>query len=152
MKNVRSMKNRSHFDDPNLTLQIFHKAKQADPVDPCNPSPCGPYSQCRNINGQGVCSCLQDYIGSPPSCRPECVTHSDCPRNLACSQMKCKDPCPGLCGVNAECFIINHQPVCQCIVSYTGDPYSQCNSVPSKIKTIRATCLEYSFIISIILP
>lgn len=131
-KNVRADLNLKYILRLIHLPSLFSKAKQADPVDPCFPSPCGPYSQCRNINGQGVCSCLQDYIGSPPNCRPECVTHGECPRNLACKQMKCKDPCPGSCGLNAECYVANHQPVCQCLVSYTGDPYTQCNPIPSK--------------------
>lgn len=69
---------------------------------PCHPSPCGPNSQCREINGQGVCSCIQGYIGSPPSCRPECVINSECPLNEACINQKCIDPCPGSCGQSGE--------------------------------------------------
>lgn len=69
---------------------------------PCHPSPCGPNSQCREINGQGVCSCIQGYIGSPPSCRPECVINSECPSNEACINQKCGDPCPGACGQSGE--------------------------------------------------
>lgn len=69
---------------------------------PCHPSPCGPNSQCREINGQGVCSCVRGYIGSPPSCRPECVINSECPLNEACINQKCVDPCPGSCGQSGE--------------------------------------------------
>lgn len=69
---------------------------------PCYPSPCGPNSQCREINGQGVCSCIQGFIGSPPSCRPECVINSECPLNEACINQKCIDPCPGSCGQSGE--------------------------------------------------
>lgn len=69
---------------------------------PCHPSPCGQNSQCREINGQAVCSCIQGYIGSPPSCRPECVINSECPLNEACINQKCIDPCPGSCGQSGE--------------------------------------------------
>jgi hypothetical protein len=47
--------------------------------------------------------------------------------------MRCKDPCPGLCGINADCYVANHQGTCQCRNQYTGDPFVQCNPIPSKI-------------------
>ncbi|KRT79970.1 hypothetical protein AMK59_6537, partial [Oryctes borbonicus] len=71
-------------------------------TNPCQPSPCGPNSQCRELNNQAVCSCLPSYIGSPPSCRPECVVSSECAPNKACIQQKCTDPCPGTCGLSAN--------------------------------------------------
>ena len=101
-------------------------------VDPCNPSPCGPYSQCRNVNAQGVCSCLPTYIGSPPGCRPECVASSECPQNRACINLKCVDPCPGPCGLNTRCETVNHSPICSCHQGFTGDPFTQCYAVPRK--------------------
>lgn len=94
--------------------------------DPCNPSPCGPFSQCREQYGSAICTCLSSYIGSPPNCRPECVSNSDCPLHLACSQEKCRDPCPGSCGQGALCRVVNHSPVCVCENGYTGDPFVAC--------------------------
>ncbi|PSN29200.1 hypothetical protein C0J52_26427, partial [Blattella germanica] len=102
----------------------------ADPGDPCNPSPCGPNSQCRNVNGQGVCSCLPNYIGSPPGCRPECVVSSECPQNRACVNQKCVDPCPGTCGLNTRCEVVNHSPICSCQPGFTGDPFTRCFPIP----------------------
>jgi hypothetical protein len=104
----------------------------ADPIDPCQPSPCGPNSQCQKTNGHAVCSCLPSYVGNPPSCRPECVQNSDCPSSLACINMKCQNPCTGLCGVNAECSVIYHRGICQCAAKYTGDPFTQCSLIPCK--------------------
>lgn len=94
------------------------------------PSPCGPNSQCREVNGQGVCSCLPNYSGSPPGCRPECVVSSECPLNKACANQKCVDPCPGICGQNANCRVQNHSPICSCAPGYTGDPFSRCYHNP----------------------
>lgn len=94
---------------------------------PCNPSPCGQNSQCRSINGQAVCSCVSGYIGSPPSCRPECVVSSDCSRNEACSNLKCINPCVGTCGIQAQCQVINHNPICSCPAGFSGDPFLRCN-------------------------
>jgi hypothetical protein len=98
--------------------------------DPCNPSPCGPFSQCRDINGSPSCSCLSNYMGSPPNCRPECSINSECPSNKACINEKCRDPCPGACGLNAVCSVINHTPVCTCSEYDTGDPFTNCHPKP----------------------
>lgn len=95
----------------------------------CSPSPCGPNSQCRTINGQAVCSCLPTYIGSPPSCRPECTISAECPRNEACNNHKCINPCFGSCGYGAKCEVVNHNPICSCPVQYTGDPFVQCTAI-----------------------
>lgn len=94
---------------------------------PCSPSPCGPNSQCREINDQAVCSCVVGYLGSPPTCRPECVSSSECPQNEACNNQKCIDPCPGTCGINAKCNVINHNPICSCYSPYIGDPFTLCS-------------------------
>lgn len=94
--------------------------------NPCFPSPCGPNSQCREINGQAVCSCVPGFIGSPPSCRPECITSQECLLNQACVNQKCIDPCPGTCGINAICQVVNHNPFCSCLPKYVGDPFLRC--------------------------
>lgn len=95
-------------------------------VDPCVPTPCGQNSECRDVNGQASCACLATFIGSPPNCRPECVINPDCPSNEACLQSKCRDPCPGSCGISAECSVVNHTPMCTCPEGYMGDPFTRC--------------------------
>jgi hypothetical protein len=41
--------------------------------DPCDPNPCGPYSNPpRNSGDRCDCTCLPGMIGQPPNCRPEC--------------------------------------------------------------------------------
>lgn len=100
------------------------------PRNPCIPSPCGPYAQCRDIGGTPSCSCLPTYIGVPPQCRPECTINAECSSNLACINQKCADPCPGSCGFNALCHVYNHVPICTCEESYTGDPFSSCYPKP----------------------
>lgn len=103
---------------------------EVQPIYPCTPSPCGPNSQCREINQQAVCSCLPNYIGSPPGCRPECVLNSECSASLACINQKCKNPCEDRCAQNANCRVFNHSPVCSCTPGYTGDPFSHCHAIP----------------------
>lgn len=94
---------------------------------PCSPSPCGANAVCIEKRDAGACSCVDGYIGNPyQGCRPECVVNTDCPSNKACISDKCKDPCPGSCGTNAVCQVVNHVPQCTCIESYTGDPFKYC--------------------------
>lgn len=101
-------------------------------MNPCNPSPCGPNSQCKEVNRQAVCSCLPTYTGSPPDCRPECVVSSECPLDKACINQKCSNPCPGTCGLSTVCSVINHSPICSCSPGFTGDPFTRCYRLPRK--------------------
>lgn len=101
------------------------------------PSPCGMYAECRNIGGTPSCSCLPRYIGSPPTCRPECRVNSDCPMNLVCMNEKCRDPCQGSCSITSLCTVYNHVPVCTCPEQYTGDPFSNCYPAPRPSKTFK---------------
>lgn len=112
---------------------------QHDIVDPCHPSPCGPYSECRNSNGAPSCSCLPSYTGVPPNCRPECTINPECTTNRACIREKCIDPCPGSCGLNAQCHVINHTPICTCFEKYIGDPFTSCHPAPTISKMCTCT-------------
>lgn len=110
-------------------------------VNPCQPSPCGPNSQCKELNEQAVCSCLPEYIGQPPGCRPECTLSSECSFDKACVNQKCVDPCPGACGSNAVCHVTNHAPLCACQTGYTGDPFTGCYPTPRKLQSPFSPCL-----------
>lgn len=106
-------------------------------LNPCLPSPCGSNAVCKERNGAGACSCSPEYIGNPyEGCRPECSLNSDCPSNKACIRNKCQDPCPGTCGANAVCQVINHIPSCTCNLEYTGDPFRFCSPIPPERKSI----------------
>lgn len=99
------------------------------------PSPCGPNSQCRESNDSPVCSCLSGMKGFAPNCRPECTGNSECPNYFSCINQRCQDPCPGSCGENAECKILNHNVVCTCFYGYEGDPTYGCSLTPITSKT-----------------
>lgn len=101
-------------------------------VEPCAPSPCGPYSICRVVGERAVCSCQSDYIGAPPQCRPECISTSDCQLDRSCINKRCIDPCPGTCGNNALCRVVGHSPICSCRTGFTGDPFVQCVTAERK--------------------
>lgn len=104
------------------------------PENPCEPSPCGPNSLCRVIDSRPACSCIAGYTGAPPQCRPECVVSSECDSQKSCIRQKCVDPCPGTCGLNAQCQVINHNPICSCPTNYVGDPFIQCTIKRESLK------------------
>lgn len=104
--------------------------------NPCVPSPCGPNSKCVDVRGSPACSCLPEYLGRPPNCRPECMTSPDCPANLACVNQRCANPCIGACGIHSQCTVIKHNPNCQCEPGYTGDPFSGCTIIHQSITNL----------------
>lgn len=102
-------------------------------LNPCEPSPCGVNAECKVQGNAGSCTCLPDYFGDPyQGCRPECLADSDCPLQLACVRNKCTDPCTGVCGYNAECYVNNHKPTCNCKIGYSGNPFSICSVLHGK--------------------
>lgn len=103
-------------------------------MKPCTPSPCGPHSQCQEVNGLASCSCMPEFSGSPPYCKPECTSNSECPSNLACINQKCKDPCINVCGINAQCKTISHTPMCFCENGYTGNAFASCSILQTHIE------------------
>lgn len=122
------------------SIDIMHPAP-----DPCLPSPCGPYSTCRNVNGQAICSCEPGMLGAPPTCRRQCVINQDCPLALACMAGSCVNPCVGSCGFNARCVVQNHQPICSCDEGYSGDPFAGCSPAESKYNNNTIIHCTYSY-------
>ncbi|EDW25204.1 GL10617, partial [Drosophila persimilis] len=60
--------------------------------------------------------------------------------------LKCRDPCPGVCALNAACRVINHLPTCHCLSGFLGDPYSYCRlpekpPLPPLLDVYRDPCL-----------
>ena len=72
---------------------------------------------------------MPGYRGNSPNCHPECYTSSDCAQYHTCINNKCVDPCPGKCGLNAECLAAQHRAMCQCLDGFTGNPYSFCKNI-----------------------
>lgn len=116
------------------SILILAPPKHDPPVykNPCVPNPCGLYATCQSNGDRYSCSCLPSYLGSPPNCLPECTINSQCASNLACIKELCVNPCPGSCGFNAECKVLNHIPNCHCIEGYIGDPFNSCSPKPRK--------------------
>lgn len=129
--NMMQMPSKSLVENKNMSPKYrnetnFYVLVIPGPTDSCNPSPCGPNSQCRNNNGQAICTCLPTFLGTPPACKPECTVSSECPVTRSCVNQKCVDPCQGICGIGAECRTVFHSPLCSCKPGQTGDPFVRC--------------------------
>ncbi|XP_065203142.1 fibroblast growth factor receptor 2-like [Planococcus citri] len=59
-------------------------------------------------------------------CKPECNSDSECPQNKSCRELKCQNVCVGKCIYNAQCQMINHEPICSCLPGFTGNPFEYC--------------------------
>lgn len=110
--------------------RIEDKHQPQDTPNPCYPSPCGQNTVCRTGPGgqSAVCECVPGFQGTPSGagCHPECTISSDCPRDRACSNHRCVDPCPGVCGYGAQCHTLYHNPICSCPANMVGDPFRAC--------------------------
>lgn len=109
---------------------------QCEPINPCESNPCGANAICNERNGVGSCKCLPNYFGDPYlGCRPECVQNGDCPFEKSCINLRCENPCIGVCdNNNAECFVVNHLPMCHCKSGFTGNPQFGCHQLPTNGK------------------
>ena len=112
-------------------LSVQLTLDDGDPKDPCKPDPCGSNTD-KHISGNNACECMckPNYFGNPKEgCKRECEISSDCPIDMACDNYRCKDPCVRAgCAYNALCTAVNHQAICLCPESMTGNPYDECVS------------------------
>lgn len=131
---IKGIRGKAH--NRHICMSIAKDEEPRPLVNPCVLSPCGPYSECRDINGQASCACLPTYIGTPPNCRPECSVNPECPTSQACIQRKCRNPCDGVCGVGAICNVIRHTPTCSCPNGFTGDPFVVCRPIIEEGKIV----------------
>ena len=124
---VRMIRKRKILDLP------LSAPRPIEVIQPCNPSPCGINADCQERNNAASCKCIADYIGNPYiECKPECVVNAECPRDKACVNQKCRDPCPGVCGAYAYCTATNHNAVCQCEPGYTGNAFVACQRITTR--------------------
>lgn len=105
------------------------------PPSPCEPNPCGPGAQCVvTKEGNPMCRCPDGVSGDPTGsagCHGhECILDDDCSSHQACISYRCQDPCPGSCGVNANCRVEQHHPVCTCNPGLIGNPVIRCFPQP----------------------
>ena len=97
-----------------------------------------------------MCQCPDGMSGDPTSAvgcgGPECRTDDDCSVKLACIAYKCRDPCPGSCGIGAMCRVEKHHPVCTCNHGLTGNPLIRCSKIPGKFKILLVLYFSLTFL------
>ncbi|GLH00238.1 Uncharacterized protein GBIM_06672, partial [Gryllus bimaculatus] len=107
-------------------------------VNPCLlGAPCAVTAECYGDAHRAACRCPPGFAGDPfRRCeRAECRVDSDCPRDKACLQRRCVDPCAAVadppCAANALCFAQNHAAGCRCPEHLpAGDPFAFCEARP----------------------
>lgn len=119
-------------------------------VDPCLYSNrCASNAICLAANHAAICQCPENLPrGDPLSyCEPlkiyvpppQCTQDFECPKDLACINEKCLNPCKeiGPCDSSAECRVINSVPVrtmmCVCPDNWAPNENGQCRPVQSPL-------------------
>uniref|UniRef100_A0A0K2TAS5 Putative LOC101893139 [Musca domestica] n=1 Tax=Lepeophtheirus salmonis TaxID=72036 RepID=A0A0K2TAS5_LEPSM len=104
--------------------------------NPCEVlKPCAEQAICHVIESLPVkpmtCECPDGYVkGELKGCKTlppiisGCERNDDCSNSTSCINAICRSPCA--CGLNADCKIIDHQPVCTCKPGFYGDPEIEC--------------------------
>ena len=70
-----------------------------------------------NVNSETVIENLEQNL--------LCAGNTECPDELACLEQKCTDPCHlDPCGINTQCQVMSHRPICSCLPGYNGDPFN----------------------------
>lgn len=102
-------------------------------LDPCKrDNTCGENAICRTVDHRVLCLCPDGFQGEPTKkcTRFECQSNEDCNNDKKCVEGFCKNPClePGVCGINAQCKVINRQPQCTCPPNFIGNPEVECKT------------------------
>jgi hypothetical protein len=107
--------------------------------NPCTElKPCKPSARCSILDTipvrTMVCSCPESYIPdengeckSIPLVKIGCSHDDECSNSESCINGQCRNPCN--CGLNAECTVQKHRPICSCINGYEGNPNLECRSI-----------------------
>lgn len=121
-------------------------------IDVCSsPTACGNNAICKADHHQVQCQCPARFTGNAKiECKPmECIVDVDCGADKICQNYKCQigcrsdsncansescislqciDPCmfADVCGENARCQTIDHQPTCSCPPNFDGNPTIRC--------------------------
>ena len=108
-------------------------------VNPCQVlEPCHKNAECSVIDTIPVrtmiCTCPDGMVPEEggeckhvPVIKPICEVNSECSPEKACFNGFCKDVCQ--CGVNANCEIVEHHPLCTCKRGYEGNPEIRCYEI-----------------------
>lgn len=103
--------------------------EKATCYDPCThgSAVCEDNKTCEVRKHRPICICKFGFMVNSVGefvCAPgpvECQLDDGCPRDLACINRRCVDPClfHQPCPPNKQCQVMNHQPVCFCLKDCT---------------------------------
>ena len=103
-------------------------------INPCDrPRLCEAGKECQVLDHKAVCICT---TGCNPSVSI-CLKDRGCPRNQACINLQCKNPCEGkVCPGNTPCIVEDHQAVCKfCPPGFETDANYGCIQGKEGMKT-----------------
>ena len=116
---------RDNGDCPSLTACINERC-----IDPCVLNkPCAENALCTATIDSFLCRCLDGYKGDPNiKCESEgCINDNHCQESQKCLNNQCIDPCENFnCVQNADCKIVDHAAVCDCLPGFIGNPNRYC--------------------------
>lgn len=100
-------------------------------INPCGSTPCGRGAECEVQSHLPRCICPPGTQGDPfVSCITSvCQYNEDCADHEICDRLNrlCRPACQDdTCAETAICSAHNHQPVCTCPPTTTGNPYVEC--------------------------
>lgn len=104
---------------------------KCEDINECFANPCTLNAVCENTLGSFMCTCTNGTVldTNTATCKVpgECTSDDDCSSETKCSNNHCINPCDkSTCGLNAVCFVVNHEPICECEQDSQGDPYKIC--------------------------
>lgn len=115
-------------------------------TNPCKKdTACGRNAVCKVSNHRKICLCPDGYQGDPmKTCSPyECRKNDDCDLNQKCgSDGACKNPCleTNVCGINAQCKVVNRQAQCSCPLGYIGNAKIECRKGDVEQQCLKNPC------------
>ncbi|XP_026683575.1 LOW QUALITY PROTEIN: neurogenic locus Notch protein-like [Diaphorina citri] len=139
---------RVHSDCPQdkscIDGQCRDPCAKGSPGDNLRPT-CGVNALCRVVEHRPVCLCPDNYQGDPTDrCESyRCKQDSDCEPGKSCrGDGVCRNPCltSGVCGVNAQCRVLQRHAVCSCPPGYLGNPRVQCKQPVAESCSTRNPC------------
>lgn len=101
-------------------------------INECSKNPCPINTKCKNNMGSYACECRNGTIKDENSgtCRLPglCYSDKDCSDTATCHDKQCVNPCDKImpCGLDANCVVAGHNPICECPPGSQGDPYVKC--------------------------
>lgn len=113
--------------DCHETLRCDRYGQCSDPCDTPTAYQCEKNKKCETRRHRPVCVCKSGFVVNEYgelTCAPdkrECSRDDDCASNMACIDLKCRNPCVATpnrrspCDADKACEVNDHKPICICM-------------------------------------